>query len=94
MNKYTNTQNPQYQELLPIAREVREAVKPFVGSYIQVYTEPRVKGLRTKFWGLLSGAKMKRTKAGVEAFNQKYPEYEFKCFDDGVAVSIYINRRK
>ena len=74
-----STQNAEYQALLPIAREVREALKPLIHSYRRVYTEPRKDGLRSKFYvARRKGLAYKPLFAVVEAFNEKYPEYEFE----------------
>ena len=78
MQYHTDTQNPHYQSLLPLAREVREEVKKHLQHYIRVYTEPRKDGLRTKFFAAKTkGLSYKPIRAAVDAFNAKYPEYRF-----------------
>jgi hypothetical protein len=78
MKNHINTQNPHYQSLLPLAREVRKEVKMHLEHYVRVYTEPRKDGLRTKFFAAKKkGLSYKPIRAAVDAFNAKYPEYVF-----------------
>ena len=98
MKNYMNKPTPHYQSLLPIAREVRAAVKPFIADYERVYTEPRKDGLRSKFWAARTeGTRIRKVMAGVKAFNAKYPEYLFECYEDAgywPSICIYITKRK
>ena len=78
MKNHINTQNPHYQSLLPLAREVREEFKQLLEHYVRVYTEPRKDGLRTKFFAAKKkGLAYKPFKAVIDAFGKKYPEYTF-----------------
>jgi len=45
-----NTTAEQHTELLAVAKQVRDAIKPSIGDYSRVFTEPRKNGLRTKFF--------------------------------------------
>lgn len=78
-NMSKNTQNPAYQEKAVIASEIREALKPYINKYTRVYTEPRVNGLRTKFWrckGQYTGNYSKLiTKLKLRT---KYPQYDIR----------------
>jgi len=41
----------EYQSLIPIAKQLREELKPFINTrYGRVFTERRKNGLRSKFW--------------------------------------------
>lgn len=42
----------EYQSLIPVAKQLREELKPFINTrYGRVFTERRKNGLRSKFWG-------------------------------------------
>ena len=85
MKQADRTKLPQYQALLPIAKEAREIVQDFLKctkwntkGYNRVFTEPRTKGLRSKFWNAelasTTASNWKVMHDALDVVRKKYPE--------------------
>lgn len=92
-----NIKNNEYAQLLPVAKEVRKALKPYVSHYIRVFTEPRVNGLRSKFWaGKLKQNQLDKVDAVIDALNAKYTSLNITVKQvknipyNSISTSIYV----
>lgn len=93
LTKYKLTEN-QYDSAKKAASSIRALLKPSMkGRYKRVYTEPRVKGLVTKYWDLTRFVHPDFFEDAIRAFNYVHPEFKATYWMDNNTIFIRLTLR-